>query len=303
MFPRFRELPTDLQEYIVHWASDDYGEPGFNSELMLVCKDFMVWLVTLCHRAAHNHYRILPITGAHRLEGLLQTNIFRQTAARSVRVLFVTDVPTACSSLICEMLRMTSNLISFYLDIDGGFIFPDTLSLPRLRAVMAGGSDSLADVIHLSTGLARQLTHFAYAVNPALMLADLLRWLSQPLDSLSHVILHFTDQCADTLADWNALFRRTIDEVLPLLPQQLRVFIVHLEDVPDIQDSDDDLVNFIRGQLDRRVAFAPRNRSEDPLFVQYTGEVATAPLLLYDANETSIWASAEEFISKRDAQN
>ncbi|KAH8825864.1 hypothetical protein DL96DRAFT_1610110 [Flagelloscypha sp. PMI_526] len=296
MFPRFSELPSDLQEYIVHWASDDYSDPDFNAELMLVCKDFLVW-------AAHNHYRVLSISSSTELGTLLQTSLFRQTAARSVRILLIADVPTSCSSLICEMLCMTSNLISLSLHVEGGFIFPNSLRLPKLRAFMAGDPDSPADVTQLSPGLARQLTHFTYGVGLILKFTDLLRWLRQPLDSLSHVLLLIDEDCADNLDEWQTVFIRIRDEVLPLLPHHMRVFIVNPEYMPDIQDLDENLVSFIRGELDRRVVFAPSNHSKDPAYIQFEDEVGSASVHLYEADEVSIWNLAEDFISKRDAQN
>ncbi|KAH8794584.1 hypothetical protein DL96DRAFT_1650800 [Flagelloscypha sp. PMI_526] len=299
LFPQFSELPPELQEYIVYWASGNYGDPGMTAALMLVSKVFLIW-------ASHFHYRIVIIENNAQLERLLGSSFFRETAAQSVHILVLTDLPPSSYLLICTLLKMTTNLFGLFFHIHGGFVVPDTVALPKLRAVMSGTPEGRTDEHRLSFSMARQLTHFPYlgGLHNDFTFEDLLRWLRQPFDSLTHILMRFDDNCAKDIGEWQELFRQTRDKVLPRLPPNLRVFIIQPPWVPHAEDLDEDLRSFINGTCDSRIVFSPEESSDgmvwsDQLYLRYAGEREVESVHIYETEAKGIWISAEEFIQNR----
>ncbi|KAH8798441.1 hypothetical protein DL96DRAFT_1720561 [Flagelloscypha sp. PMI_526] len=301
MFLQFTRLPSELQEYIVYWATGTYDDPDSSEGLTLVSKDIFVW-------ATRNRYRILVIETISHLKCLLQTEYIWPTAAQHVHVLVLSDIPASDSTIIHEMLTMTSNLISLLFNIEGGFTVPESIFLPKLRAAIAASSEPTTNTVcylRLPPVLIQQLTHFTYVLYATGLEKwdDLLWWLSQPLDSITHFRLVFDEDCADDLEQWQILFRETRDTVLPLLPSHLRVFLVQPEYIPDESSLGDDMLNFLDGQIDSRVVFAPsedgQNSSLHPMFLEYEGERVRESLHIYEADAKGIWVLAEEFIGAR----
>ncbi|KAH8823183.1 hypothetical protein DL96DRAFT_1818945 [Flagelloscypha sp. PMI_526] len=311
MFLRFCELPSELQQCVVHLALNDPDGPHpFTA--MLVCKNFFTWTVP-------DSYRYLYIGCDRQLVRLLQTEILWPTAGGSVHHLFLDGIRSTCFPLIYKLLQMTPNLSSVLFTLEGDFTISDTVDLPKLRKVMVSGpksEDGNTCHIHLPSKILQRLTHFAYIVQASHIsthvendnLDDLVRWLREPFDSLSHFCVTFEDNWV-ALDLWEILIRDIKDRVLPLLPYQLRVFLVHGEINMSMKGA---LDHSVSGQVDRHIAIADIDLEDylgvtwlAPIFHDYLFERKYRiknHLQFSSTDPLEIWVLAEEFSSTEDGK-
>ncbi|KAH8798444.1 hypothetical protein DL96DRAFT_1564985 [Flagelloscypha sp. PMI_526] len=205
-----------------------------------------------------------------------------------------------------RMLQLACNIRVLMIYMKGDFTLPETLNLPRLQRIVSGDL-SLGDTPwpHLPRRIAMQLTHITYVIIPRQGAILPERLLNEKLDSLTHFLLAFDESTTSSSRELQVLFRGIRDGVVPLLPRQLRVFIVQTEFTPVAKDFDEDVLNVLSGNVDPRVVAAPvkkkiESRRPDPLFMFYDRERAREMVHIYEADAKGFWIAAEEFISKRD---
>ncbi|KAH8823182.1 hypothetical protein DL96DRAFT_1818944 [Flagelloscypha sp. PMI_526] len=310
MFLQFSRLPSELREYIVYWATKNKDD---QHALLLVCKDFLTWTVP-------DVWHTLFIRDGYELEGILQTEIVWPIAAPSVRHLSFDEIGTDHFPLVCKLLNMTPNLSSVYFTLEGNFTLPDSIELPKLRKVMVAGpksEDGSTCHIHLPSKIVQQLTHFAYIVQVTHISThagngnfdDLVRWLKEPLESLTHFCLTLEDNWA-IMGLWKILIRDTKEKVLPLLPYKLRVFHVHGETNMGLRGAAVDRP--VVGQVDRRIVVADIDLGEyfgpawlAPLFQEYVDarmQRIKGSIQFMPTDPLDVWVLAEEFSCKEDGK-
>ncbi|KAH8813734.1 hypothetical protein DL96DRAFT_1716041 [Flagelloscypha sp. PMI_526] len=306
MFHQFLKLPPELQEFVVQWAGEEDEETALS--VSLVSPSFRVWI-------SPRLFRILNIEDGTKLKRLLDSTAFRHLrGCGAVRVVAIAWIEESEKPLLEDFLSLTRNLTAFLLRVDGDFRIPDSTPLPKLHTLFTFQDLSFS----MPTNIVQQLTHLIHAIDTGgpSGLDELIRWLTMPLKTLTHLFLFLEFRTQEGEDGWQSMFQLINYRLLPVLPTTLRVFVVQPESVPDLEELDPETQDLLAGRVDGRIVFAPISALDEDtgdvivpaslpeVFLCHQSETTLGETLhIRGKNTEGIWTVAEDFVKQRNEKN